>query len=546
MLRLRRLGIDAYRENIAFLRRDCPSLRAADFRVLNRVEIFALGPDGRSLPGSQRIRATLNLVDPGAILAAQELGLSDEAYRQLGLGEGAAVGIEPASPPVSADALHAKIQGRSLSPAELRALVQDVVANRYSKMELAAFVVAAANAFGRDEVLALTRAMIEAGTRLDWGALGSGPGIGPASGPGSGPGSSVGSGPASGTGAGRMIVDKHSIGGIPGNRTSMIVVPIVAAHGLYCPKTSSRAITSPAGTADTMEVLANVEVDEHRMRRIVETAHGCLVWGGHVNLSPADDIFIAVERPLSIDSPEQMVASILSKKAAAGVTHLVLDLPVGPTAKLRSEAAATELRKLFEFVAGEIGLSLDVVLSDGSQPIGRGIGPALEARDVLAVLRNEPDAPADLRDKALMLAGRMLEFDPGLRGGDGLARATDLLRSGAALRSFERIVALQGPPPAPVEPAALTVEISSPLEGRVAQIDCLRLARIARLAGAPFVKGAGLDLLAKTGDRVGANQPLYRLHAASAADLSFALKYADLDNAYRIAPIASTPALVPA
>lgn len=522
MLRLRRLGIDAYRENIAFLRRDCPSLRAADFRVLNRVEIFALGPDGRSRPGTPRIRATLNLVDPGAILSAQELGLSDEAYRQLGLGEGAAVGIEPASPPASADALQAKVQGRSLSEAELRALVQDVVANRYSKMELAAFVVAASNAFGRDEVLALTRAMIDAGTRLDWGSLG---------------------GHAGGRG---MIVDKHSIGGIPGNRTSMIVVPIVAAHGLYCPKTSSRAITSPAGTADTMEVLANVEVDEPRMRRIVETAHGCLVWGGHVNLSPADDIFIAVERPLSIDSPEQMVASILSKKAAAGVTHLVLDLPVGPTAKLRSEAAATELRKLFEYVAGAIGLSLDVVLSDGSQPIGRGIGPALEARDVLAVLRNDQDAPADLREKALMLAGRMLEFDPRLRGGEGLARATELLRSGAALQSFERIVALQGPPPATVEPAALTVEISSPLEGRVAQIDCLRLARIARLAGAPFVKGAGLDLLVKTGDRVGANQPLYRLHAGSAADLSFALKYADLDNAYRIAPIASTPSLVPA
>jgi len=428
MLRLRRIGIDTYRENIAFLRRDCPSVRAEDFKVLNRVELFA-AENGRAVPGGARIRATLNIVDPGAILERDELGVSDEAFAQLGLAEGSAVAIETASPPASVDALHAKIMGRTLGEAELRLLVDDVVANRYSKMEIAAFVVGSANAFTRDEVLALTRAMIDAGARLDWPSHGG------------------------------MVVDKHSIGGIPGNRTSMIVVPIVAAHGLLCPKTSSRAITSPAGTADTMEVLARVELSVEEMRLVAEREHGCLVWGGHVNLSPADDIFIAVERPLSIDSPEQMVASILSKKAAAGVTHLVLDLPVGPTAKLRSTNAAIRLRKLFEYVADAIGLEIDIVLTDGSQPIGRGIGPALEARDVMAVLRNAPDAPADLRDKSLLLAARMLEFDPALRGGEGMARAQELLRSGAALAAMQRIMALQGPPPRLVEPAPLTMEI---------------------------------------------------------------------------------------
>lgn len=516
MLSLRRLGIDAYRENIAFLRRDCASVRAADFTVLNRVEIFAVDADGR--PSGARIRATLNLVDPGGVLEASELGVSDEAFAQLGLREGATVSIAPASPPASADALHAKVMGRSLSEAELRLLVTDVVANRYSKMELAAFVVAAANAFSRDEVLALTRAMIDAGTRLDWGAS-----------------SHAAAGSPSGVrGAPRMIVDKHSIGGIPGNRTSMIVVPIVAAHGLTCPKTSSRAITSPAGTADTMEVLARVALDVAEMRQVVEREHGCLVWGGHVNLSPADDIFIAVERPLSIDSPEQMVASILSKKAAAGVTHLVLDLPVGPTAKLRSPEAATDLRKLFEYVADAIGLTIDVVFTDGSQPIGRGIGPVLEARDVMAVLRNDADAPADLRDKSLLLAARMLEFDPALRGGGGMERARELLASGAALEAMQRIMAAQGPAPAQCAPAPLTMEIKAERGGKIAGIDCLRLARIARLAGAPFEKGAGIDLLAKTGAAVTAGQPLYRLHAGLASDLGFALKYALADNGYRV------------
>jgi thymidine phosphorylase len=231
-----------------------------------------------------------------------------------------------------------------------------------------------------------------------------------------------------------------------------------------------------------------------------------------------------------------MVASILSKKAAAGVTHLVLDLPVGPTAKLRSPDAATELRKLFEYVADAIGLTIEVVFTDGSQPIGNGVGPALEARDVMAVLRNEADAPADLRDKSLLLAARMLEFDPALRGGGGLARARHLLASGAALEAMQRIMAAQGPPPAPCEPAPLTMEIKAERGGIVAGIDCLRLARIARLAGAPFVKGAGIDLLAKTGAPVAAGQPLYRLHAGLASDLGFALNYALADNAYRVHP----------
>jgi thymidine phosphorylase len=165
-----------------------------------------------------------------------------------------------------------------------------------------------------------------------------------------------------------------------------------------------------------MEVLAKVDITMGEMRDLVEKEKGCLVWGGHVNLSPADDVLISVERPLGIDTPEQMVASILSKKLAAGSTHLVIDIPVGPTAKVRSQRDAIRLRKMFEYVGGQIGLALDVVLTDGSQPIGRGIGPVLEARDVMAVLRNEPSAPADLRQRALLLAGRVLDFDPGLRG----------------------------------------------------------------------------------------------------------------------------------
>ncbi|MBP6817629.1 MAG: thymidine phosphorylase, partial [Burkholderiaceae bacterium] len=349
-LPIRRVGIDTWRENVAFLHRDCPVVRAAGFQALAKVRVQANG---------QTLFAVLNVVDDACICEPRELGLSEEAFRRLGVEPGHPARIEQAEPAASIAALHRKIAGERLARDDLRAIVQDIAAARYSRIELAAFVVAT-NQFelDRDEVLHLTEAMIASGQRIDWQR-------------------EVGAGP---------VVDKHCIGGIPGNRTSMVVVPIVAAHGMLCPKTSSRAITSPAGTADTMEVLAEVELPMARLKEIVRATHGCLAWGGTADLSPADDILISVERPLAIDSPGQMVASILSKKIAAGSTHLVLDIPVGPSAKVRSMSAAQRLKRLFEYVAGRLGLELDAVITDGRQPIGRGIGPVLEARDVMQVL----------------------------------------------------------------------------------------------------------------------------------------------------------------
>ncbi|MGE3933621.1 MAG: thymidine phosphorylase, partial [Rhodospirillaceae bacterium] len=317
---------------------------------------------------------------------------------------------------------------------------------------------------------------------------------------------------------------------------SMIVVPIVAAHGLPIPKTSSRAITSPAGTADTMEVLARVDLTIDEMKAVVRAENGCLVWGGHVNLSPADDILIGVERPLAIDTREQMVASILSKKMAAGSTHLVVDIPVGPTAKVRGHTDALRLRKLFEHVGDKVGIAIEVMITEAAEPVGRGIGPLLEARDVMAVLRNEPSAPADLRDKSLLLASRIIEFDPALRGGAGLARARALLESGAALAAMERIVAAQGANRTVYELGQLTRDVPSPSDGVVGAIDCYRLARIARLAGAPLDKGAGIDLFKKVGDPVEAGEPLYRIHACMNADFGFATAYAADAAGYAILP----------
>ncbi|MGE4218274.1 MAG: thymidine phosphorylase family protein [Alphaproteobacteria bacterium] len=495
MLKVRRIAIDTYPENMALLSRSCSVYRAEEFQALKKIEIRN---DGR------QILATLIIADDPALVGPEELGLGEQAFRRLGLAEGSLVHIAQATPPGSLEAIRAKIAGRTLSAAELDAVIADIAAHRYSPMEITAFLIASASFMTTDEMLNLTRAMARVGNRLEWQFP--------------------------------LVVDKHCIGGIPGNRTSMIVVPIVAAHGLPIPKTSSRAITSPAGTADTMEVLARVDLTMREMRALVEQEKGCLVWGGHVNLSPADDILISIERPLGIDTMEQMVASILSKKLAAGSTHLVIDIPVGPSAKVRDHATAVRLRKMFEYVGGEIGLNLDVIVTDGSQPVGRGIGPVLEARDVMAVLRNEPDAPADLRERALLLAGRMLDFDPALRGGTGHARARELLESGQALAAMDRIVERQGRVETAYPLGRLVHEMPAPADGIVTAIDCYRIARIARLAGAPMDKGSGIDLLAKVGDPVRRGQPLYRIHSAFESDFGFATRLAADGSGYAIAP----------
>lgn len=493
-LNLKKVRIDTYHENVAYMHRECEHYKAEGFQALSKIEVEQDG---------QHILAVLNVVDDNCIVKPNELGLSEQSFEQLGLAEGSVVYVSHAEPPHSMVHVRKKMAGERLSQENLSDIVKDIVENRYSKPEIAAFLVSVADAgLDREEVLFLTRAMVASGQSLDW--------------------------------AEKMIVDKHCIGGIPGNRTSMIVVPIVASYGLLCPKTSSRAITSPAGTADTMEVLSEVDLSVEKVHQIVREQKGCLAWGGTARLAPVDDILISVERPLSIDSPGQMVASILSKKVACGSTHLLIDIPAGPTAKVRSMKEAMALRKLFEYVGDRLGLELQVIITDGQQPIGNGIGPVLEAKDVMQVLGNHPDAPHDLREKSLQLAGRMIEFDPNVRGGDGYNIARNILDSGQALAKMEALIEAQGTQTQAFKLGSLNYDVPAPRSGYISQVDNFTLAKIARLAGAPMDKGAGVFLVHRLGDYVEKGTPLYRIHAEFSADFGFAKRAAIKDSGYDI------------
>jgi thymidine phosphorylase len=483
-LHLVRAGIDTYQQPVLYLHRDSAVCRAEGFKAHTRVCVRS---------GPRQVVATLNVVD-GERFRVDEAALSEAAWLALRPDADAFGEFSHPDPAASARALRAKVFGQRLTEADFLGLMQDTVTARLSDLELAAFVAACAgDHLDLGETLALTRAMVAVGDRIDWG--------------------------------GGPVLDKHCVGGLPGNRTTPIVVAIVAAAGYRIPKTSSRAITSPAGTADTMEVMAPVNLDLASMRRVVETEGGCIVWGGNVRLSPADDILIRIERPLDFDSDGQLVASILSKKVAAGATHVVIDMPVGPTAKVRSLESALSLQARLLTTAQALGLRVSVLQTDGRQPVGHGIGPALEARDVLRVLRGEAEAPPDLRARALLIAGAVLDLVPGMVPGHGFAMAQKLLDSGAAWRKFHAICLGQG---GFTEPMLATHRhpVRASRDGIVRAIDNRRLARIGKLAGAPAAAAAGIDCRHRIGDRIEAGDTLFEVHAQSAGELDYALEFA--------------------
>jgi len=482
-LRLRRLGIDTYDEPVIYMRSDCHVCRSEGFESHSRVSVRL---------AAKSIIATLHMVTLG-LLRENEASLSESAWRLLDARENEEVTLSHPEPVDSLSHVRAKVYGGRLDAAAISAIVKDVADRRYSDIHLSAFITACAgNRLDTRETIALTRAMVAVGEQLSWDRV--------------------------------PIVDKHSVGGLPGNRTTPIVVAIAAAAGLTMPKTSSRAITSPAGTADTMETLAPVNLDIPAMRRVVDREGGCIVWGGAMHLSPADDILIRVERPLDLDSEGQMVASILSKKAAAGSTHVVIDMPVGATAKVRDEASARSLSALLVEVGRAVGLEVRIVVTDGAQPVGRRIGPALEARDVLAVLQVAPGAPRDLRDRAARLAGEILVLANKATAGTGMELAHAILDDGRAWRKFQAICEAQGGMRVPPR-ATHTEAVTATRAGKVTLIDNRRLARIAKLAGAPTSPAAGLELHTPVGATVERGQPLFTVHAEAPGELAYALDY---------------------
>lgn len=217
-------------------------------------------------------------------------------------------------------------------------IINDITNGLYSDIEIAAFIAACAgDNLDLDEITWLTKAMIDLGFKLN--------------------------------GTKKLSLINIALAACPGTRTTPIIVAIVAAAGLTIPKTSSRAITLPAGTADTMETMTNVNLSIETIKEVVDKEGGCFAWGGSVKLSPADDMLITIEKALDIDSSGQMIASVLSKKAAAGSTHVVIEIPLGETAKVRTLDEALQLQYYLKAVGSAINLMVEVLITDRFNPL---------------------------------------------------------------------------------------------------------------------------------------------------------------------------------
>jgi len=420
------------------------------------------------------------------------LGIYEEVQDKLKTKEGETVTVRPAERPESLGYIREKIMGRKLGAKEIKMIIMDVVERHLSDVELAAFVTSLyIRGTCMDEVEALTNSMVETGQTIDFGK-----------------------GP---------VLDKHSIGGVPGDKTTILVVPIVSAAGFTIPKTSSRAITSPAGTADRIEVLCPVDLTGEEMRSVVKKTNACLAWGGALDLAPADDLLIQVEYPLSIDP--LLLPSILSKKKAIGADYLVVDIPTGRGAKIKTIGEAQALAQDFIELGKRLNIHVQCGVTFGEQPIGYAIGPALEAREALLALMGK--GPIDLVNKATSLAGLLFEmmgFD------DGIQKANALLKSGKAEKKLREIIAAQGGDPNvkpdDIEVGKEFVEICSEEVGTVQWINNMAMAQIARVAGAPKTKAAGVLLNMKLGDKVAQGDVIYRIYSGSTQKLESAVRLA--------------------
>jgi len=426
------------------------------------------------------------------------IGLYEEISDVFRLKTGETVNVHLAELPESLRHVRAKLHGERLRGHDMVVIVKDVVERHLSEAEIAAFLTAL-NIYGLNmgENEALSRAMVETGDTLDFGEA--------------------------------PILDKHSIGGIPGDKTSLLVVPIVAAAGFTIPKTSSRAVTSPAGTADRVETLCPVDLAISEIKAVVEKTNGCLVWGGALDLAPADDLFIQIEYPLGIDP--LLLPSIMSKKKAIGATHVAIDIPTGKGAKIKNMTEAYSLASDFVDLGMRLNLKIQCALTFGEQPVGNAVGPALEAQEALLALTG--GGPADLKEKAVSLAGMLFEM-VGVE--DGRKKAEHMLQSGRAEQKLREIIEAQGGNPH-VKPEELPVgtykaELTAEQAGRVLWISTADIVNIAKMAGAPRAKGAGVVLKAKLGEAVEKDGALLEIYAERSSKLQSAL-----DLASKLQPI---------
>jgi AMP phosphorylase len=449
---------------------------------------------------SKEFSAVIDVIS--GLIKKDEVAVSSELKKHLGLKVGEKVEINLSVPPGSMLFIKKKMNNKSLSREEIKRIIDDIVNNSLTDPEIALFISAVYKyGMSMDETISLIKAIRDSGNQLRLKR--------------------------------KFIVDKHSVGGVPGNRTTPIVVAICAAAGLTIPKSSSRAITSAAGTADVIETIARVEFTMKEVKKIVQKTGACMVWGGALGMVPADSKIIRIEKTLKIDPEAQLVASIMSKKLAAGSKYILIDIPYGQGAKV-DKKSALRLKRKFEALGKHFKLKLKCVLTDGSQPIGDAIGPVLELRDVIRILNPKQTGPQDLERKSLLLSGILLEMTGKAKKGHGIQMAEDILYSGKAFKKFVEIIEAQEGSLDKLRDAKFTHDIISNKSGTIVDIDNKEINSLARAAGCPVDKSSGIYLHCRKRDKIKKGRKLLTLHAESQPRLKEAIRYYEKSKPIKI------------
>lgn len=427
------------------------------------------------------------------VLKEDEIAISQEVKKSLGVKVGQKIDISLAMPPQSLKIIKEKLDGKELSAKEISLIIKDIVYNNLSEAEIALFVSAMyKNKMTFDETINLIKAILEYGERMNFRE--------------------------------KYVVDKHCIGGIAGNRTTPIVVAICASQGLIMPKSSSRAITSAAGTADVIETLAPIDLSMKKVKAVVKKTNACMVWGGGLGMTPADSKIIAVEKELRIDPEAQLLASVMAKKLAVGSKYILIDIPYGKFAKV-NKSKAENLKFKFEKIGKYFGVKMKVVLTKGNSPIGNGIGPILEMKDVLKVLDPKQEGPKDLEKKSIYLAGEIFEMTKMCRRGKGKLLAQYSLETGQAYKKFSEIIKAQGGKIKCLKPAEIKHDVLAKRNLKIRKIHNKKINTLARIAGCPLDKGAGVYLHKKVGEKIKKGEILLTIYADSKARLGEALNF---------------------
>lgn len=432
----------------------------------------------------------ISIVDTvSGIINPNEISVSETISKNLNLKDKENVNVELTEHPRSIAIIKRKLKGSRLSKEEIHEIVRDIADNALTEVEIAFFVSAVySKNMSLQETKNLIDAMVKNGNRLKLKG---------------------------------KIVDKHCIGGVAGNRTTPLITSICAAAGLIIPKTSSRAITSAAGTADVIETVAKIEFSMKEIKKIIKKTNACLVWGGTLGLAPVDDKIIKIERIVNIDSVPQLLASILSKKISVGSKYVLIDIPYGRSAKV-SKKQALKLKEKFLKLGKMFGLKMKIILTDGTEPIGRGVGPVLEIEDILKILRGDEDSPKDLERKSILIAGKLLELSGKVKGGEGIKLAKQILKSGKAFEKFKQIIKAQGGKLSPLPKPKVSFSIKSKRKRKIKHYNNKLINKIARVAGCPEDKAAGIYLHKKKNEVVEKNQVILTIYAVSQEKLEHA------------------------